>query len=142
MDPRMYPLATYLRELRQDWPLHTIQTTLSDVGAYPYDRVAIAAVRAAVDPNVDSPKAIPGLVRRAAGGGKGPQIPPLCAICHQAHLPDEAHLPVQDPGDYARGATIARDALRVALDSAKYPDPLHVGQVLDEQLPIDHQEAM
>lgn len=125
---RAYALAAYLAALRPDWPLHAIHTALGSLTAYPYDRVAVAAVRAAADPAlaVKDPRGIAGLLGKAPSGPGTPTPPPMCRVCrvcrrvHNPDRPDE-HV-VAAPGSTLRGAAAAREALRAALSERTVAD--------------------
>lgn len=134
MDPRMYPLATYLRELRQDWPMHNIQVALAELDWMPYPTVAIGAVRAATDPAVTHPRGIKRHAETEARGPGGPNPPPVCRTCHHRHDPGRPDEHIRTPrAEVAqRGAALVRDAIAAARPT----------QVLDEQqLPLDAPEA-
>jgi hypothetical protein len=117
----MYPLAAFVRELRQDWPLHAIQTTLADLGHLPYEQVAVAAVRAAVDPAVPDARGIRKLAGTADGKRRTPGPPPVCRECRRPHDPARPGEHVAPPpADTAlRGAERARRAITDARKAAE-----------------------
>jgi hypothetical protein len=116
MDARMYPLATYLRELRQDWPMHNIQTALAELDWMPYPTVAVAAVRAATDPAITHPRGIKRFAETEARGPAGATPPSVCRECHYRHDPGRPDEHIRTPAaDVARrGAAAVREAIAAA----------------------------
>lgn len=112
MDPRMHPLATFIRELRQDWTLHDIHSGLADTASIPYRHVAIGAVRAALDETIHSPRAIKRVAEDETRGrhSAGPATPHPHERCGRVH-PLEQPCPRHDPDAYTRGVAAARAAL-------------------------------
>lgn len=104
----MYPLATYLREIRQDWPMPTIQSALADVNYLPYEAAAVAAVRVATTPGTQ-PREITKEAKRGAQPQR-PVIPAVCRTCGRVHPAEQPH-PRRDADTNSRGAAAARAAL-------------------------------
>lgn len=122
----MYTLATFLRELRQDWSLHVIQTALADVQHLPFDKVAPAAVRAACDPNATNPRVLEQFVKAAVRAGSNVGPPRLCKVCSRPHDPEnpDAHV-IPPPAEVAtRGAALVRAALRESVTAPQKAPPV------------------
>jgi hypothetical protein len=116
----MYPLAAYLRELRQDWPLHAIQSALSDVDWLPYQHVAVGAVRAALDLETERPGRIKRFAEIESKGQRAPDLPQTCRVCRYPHdpsRPDEHPHPLGEEGTRSAAAA-ARAALTQPEESA------------------------
>lgn len=137
MDPRMYPLATFLRELRQDWQVHPIQVALAELKHLPYEQVAVAAVRAAVDPAVTHPRGIRKSAEAESSRRSRPGPPRLCRDCGRPHDPARPleHVAPPDPEVFRRGADRAREALRAGTASAYLPEADTEPE--QDQLPLD-----